>query len=184
MHGHITLKSHSLYPSGFPAKFCVYVIPPASGPWFDHTYVVWRTVRIVKCPMCWRRAMALAPNHLLLIAEARSRSKTSPRGICGGENGPGTGLTSGASVFCCQYGTTNASYSHISFICHRRCVILAIDVVVKLNTSVALPQTLCKFLHRPVTSSLCSTNILVSNFTLQLCHMALQEWDWRGCGII
>jgi hypothetical protein len=119
--------------------------------------------------------MTLAPDRLLLISETRSRSKARPRGICGGENDPGTGLTSGASGFSSQYGNTSASYSHISFIYHRRCVILAIDVVVKLNTSVALPRTLCKFLHRPVTSSLCCSNILVSSFTLQLCHMALQE---------
>ena len=76
------------------------------------------------------------------------------------------------------------SHTHISFVYHRRCVILAIESVVKLNTSVAVPGTLCKFLHRPFTSSLWSTNILVSSFTLQLCHMAFQEWGWWGCGII
>jgi len=69
-------------------------------------------MRTVKCPIYWGRAMALAPDLRLLIAEDLSRSNAGPRGICGGEYGPGMGLASGASDFSYRYSTTNASYSH------------------------------------------------------------------------
>ena len=50
-------------------------------------------------------------------AEARTRSQDSPRGICGGPRGIGTGFSASTSVFLCQYHPTNAQYWSSSTCC-------------------------------------------------------------------
>jgi hypothetical protein len=41
-------------------------------------------------------------------AEARVRSRVSPCGICGGQNGTGTGFSQSTSIFPCQFHSTSA----------------------------------------------------------------------------
>jgi hypothetical protein len=50
--------------------------------------------------------MAQAVSRRPLTAEARVRSRVSPRGICGGQSGTGTGLFPSTSVFPCQFHST------------------------------------------------------------------------------
>jgi predicted transcriptional regulator len=54
------------------------------------------------------RAMAQAVSSQPLNAEARVRSRVSPRGICGGQSGTGTGLFPSTSVFPCRFHSTGA----------------------------------------------------------------------------
>jgi hypothetical protein len=42
----------------------------------------------------------------LLTAEAQVRARVNPCGICGGQNGSGTGFSPSSSVFPCQYHST------------------------------------------------------------------------------
>jgi hypothetical protein len=49
------------------------------------------------------RAVARAVSHRPLTAEARVRIRVSSCGICGGQNGTGTGFSPSFSVFLCQY---------------------------------------------------------------------------------
>jgi hypothetical protein len=52
------------------------------------------------------RAMTQAIIHRPLTAEARVRARASPRGICGGQNGTGTGLSPSSSVLPSQYNSS------------------------------------------------------------------------------
>jgi hypothetical protein len=52
--------------------------------------------------------MAQAVSRRPLTAEARIRSRASPCGICGGQNGTGTGFSPSTSVFPCQFLSTGA----------------------------------------------------------------------------
>jgi hypothetical protein len=54
------------------------------------------------------RAMAQAVSRRPLTAEARFRSGVSPCGICGGQNGTGTGFSPSNSVLSCQFHSTGA----------------------------------------------------------------------------
>jgi hypothetical protein len=54
------------------------------------------------------RAMALAVSRRPLTKEATVRSRVSLCGICGGQNGTGTGSSPSTSVFPCQFHSTGA----------------------------------------------------------------------------
>jgi hypothetical protein len=60
--------------------------------------------------LTWRegRAMAQAVSHRPPTAKARVRSRVSPCGICGEQNGTGTGFSPSTSVFPCQFHSTGA----------------------------------------------------------------------------
>jgi hypothetical protein len=59
-------------------------------------------------------AMAQAVSRQPLITEARVRAAIGPCGICGGQNGTGTGFSPSSSVFPCQYYSTVALHIQIS----------------------------------------------------------------------
>jgi hypothetical protein len=52
------------------------------------------------------RAMAQAVTRRPLTVEARIRSRVSPRRICGGQSGTGTGLSPSTSAFPCRFHCT------------------------------------------------------------------------------
>ena len=52
--------------------------------------------------------MAQAVSRRPVTADARVRSRVSPRGICGGQSGTGTGFLPSTSVFPCQFHSTGA----------------------------------------------------------------------------
>jgi hypothetical protein len=52
--------------------------------------------------------MAQEVSRRPLTAEARVRSRVSPRGICGGQSGTGTRFSPSTSVFPCQFHSTGA----------------------------------------------------------------------------
>ena len=54
------------------------------------------------------RAMTKAVSHRPLTMKYRVRSRVSPRGICGGQSGTGTGVPPSTSVFLCQFHSTGA----------------------------------------------------------------------------
>jgi hypothetical protein len=54
------------------------------------------------------RAMAHAVSRRPPTAKARDRSRLSPRGICGGQIGTGTGFSPSTSVFHCQFHSPGA----------------------------------------------------------------------------
>jgi hypothetical protein len=54
------------------------------------------------------RAMAQAVSRRPFTAKARVRSRVGPCGICGGQNGTGTGFSPHISVFPCQFHSTGA----------------------------------------------------------------------------
>jgi hypothetical protein len=47
--------------------------------------------------------MAQVVSRRPLTAQARSRARVNPCGICGGQSGSGTGFSPSSSVFPCQY---------------------------------------------------------------------------------
>lgn len=57
--------------------------------------------------------MVQAVSRFPFTAEARVQSQVHPRGICGGQSGPGTGFTQSSSVFPCQYLSTRAQCSFL-----------------------------------------------------------------------
>jgi hypothetical protein len=59
-------------------------------------------------PTSFSCAMAPAVSRRPLTAEARVRSRISPCGICGGQSGTGTGVSTSTSVFPCQFHSTRA----------------------------------------------------------------------------
>jgi hypothetical protein len=77
-----------------------------------------RTRQVLPKPVCvsaWHycnipcgRAMAQAISHPPPTAEARVRSRVIPCGICGGQNGTGTGFSLSTSVFPSQFHSTGA----------------------------------------------------------------------------
>jgi hypothetical protein len=52
--------------------------------------------------------MVQAVSRRLLTGEARVRSRVSPCGICGGQNGTGTGFSPSILVLPCQFHSTGA----------------------------------------------------------------------------
>jgi hypothetical protein len=107
--------------------------------------------------------MAQAVSRQPLNVKASVQSLVIPCEICGGQSGTVTGLSPNTSAFPCQYNSTYAPYSFIhlpptlynvslpvlqfspvsiippmlhthSFICHRCCIILPIDSVVREQT--------------------------------------------------
>jgi hypothetical protein len=60
------------------------------------------------------RAMDQAVSRRPLTAEAWVPARVSPCGICGGQNGTGSGFSPSSSVFPCRHHSTIAPYSSIT----------------------------------------------------------------------
>jgi hypothetical protein len=60
-------------------------------------------------------AMTQAVSCWPLTAEARVRARIILCVICGGKSGTGTGISPRSSVFPCQYHSTVALHTHLSF---------------------------------------------------------------------
>jgi hypothetical protein len=60
-------------------------------------------------------AKAQAVSRPSLTTEAQARACVSPCGICGGQSGNGTGFALSFLAFPCQYHSTGASYSYITW---------------------------------------------------------------------
>jgi hypothetical protein len=59
--------------------------------------------------------MAQVVSRRPLTAEARFRVRVNPCGICSGQSGTGTGFSPSSSVFPCQYHSTVALQTHITW---------------------------------------------------------------------
>jgi hypothetical protein len=57
--------------------------------------------------------MAQVVSRRPLTTEYRVRALYNPCGICGGQNGTGTGFSPSSSVFPCQYHSTVVLQTHI-----------------------------------------------------------------------
>jgi hypothetical protein len=76
----------------------------------------WPDINVHSDKVLWGRAMAQVVSRQPLTAEARVRARVNPCGICGGQSGTGTGFSpSFFSVFPCQYHSTIAPYSIITY---------------------------------------------------------------------
>jgi hypothetical protein len=60
--------------------------------------------------------MAQLVSRRPLTAEARVRARVNPYGISGGRNGTGTGFSPCSKVFPCQYHSTVALQTHITWV--------------------------------------------------------------------
>jgi hypothetical protein len=78
-------------------------------------------------PVSVARAMAQAASRLPTIAETRFRACLSPRRICGGQSCNGTGLSSSFSGFSCQYHSTLAPYSYVTWGKNNRPLVAAVQ---------------------------------------------------------
>jgi hypothetical protein len=58
--------------------------------------------------------MAQAVSRRSLTVEARFRAPVSPRGICAGQSGTGTGFPLSSSIFSRQYHSTVDLHTHTS----------------------------------------------------------------------
>jgi hypothetical protein len=70
--------------------------------------------------------MAQVVSRRPLPTEARVRPWVNPCGICGGQNGTGTGFSPSSSVFRCQYHSTVALQTH--FIWGMRNMLTQVDI--------------------------------------------------------
>jgi hypothetical protein len=59
--------------------------------------------------------MAQALSRWPLTAESGVRARVNPCGICGGQSGTGTGLSTSSPVFPCQYHSAVVLHTHVSY---------------------------------------------------------------------
>jgi hypothetical protein len=83
----------------------------------NYFFILGKTTFGTHCTICRCRlgcAMPQAIRHRSLTAETGFGARINQCGICGGQSGTGTGLSSSSSVLTCQYNSTAVLHTHVS----------------------------------------------------------------------